>query len=1767
MSQPEIPSPSGEPAARSEQLPPPPGDAAAAGDRPQQAVDGEEQALESHEVIELQSFSVKKAWIEEKTKFLEQLPSIDVFVGLDAIRASAEEVPGLPTRAQLQEWVTEHDHIEKETEIFDRGELQKLRKLTKAATQRNLSPQDTDLIEITLTTIYALDKLLHLLRDRSDSLDLLGVRLTWEEHRSASWKERRQIIEDLANFLEARARWSASVYDTMQAAEAHTPSPLSSPAPPRRNSITSIASSTLSNSQSISKLSRVTRFKQVEHLNREAAQFTGRITALRHGRVAAAGKVLDKLIDMSRRPVPEELLDEQDRLEERAITELEDVGKFAMDVVMQWRKSDETYVETMKDLYGAQTLLEEIETAKLQHPTQAQSKTFTTRSNELLRRMAYRGRPTAPTSSFPRPSHPLFPDQDEANASIAYALEAEINSTTDIVQQVAELAKEYREGWSAVQAVEELNKSCSDLSGTFESIIDRLENGFTGASTDGSAPDLSSEACLEPTRHAAYLTLLPSVLEELEKASVATSTTIQGSHATLLNADKPGIDATFRQEAAANVQKLAETRSRADEVRKSVTARVARLREARRIKSLMEDHLRQLEQQRHRIEESMEKYKWRQESRGGNSLPTPESPSSTPLQDVQPADVRRHLQELVVARSQQIEAPLAQLNATLEEPMQQWLTSSLSTLKTLSAQLETMTTLLEGIQKQSTVMASVRDEFNDLHVRAEDIRMRYQSAANHVLSGELHGDNIAESRAQLLDTLNDLDTAATTFTNGLSSRIPFVARQPAPSPVKKAFTFVKRRPSLADLRLGANTQDEHSIDLPFDLTTLDEAVRSDSNSYAMRLSSEVQNLRQRAEYLNQAIRAKEFDARLIGVLDDIDAFAGQIDSLKTTLSSVASQPDCLDRLEALRAEVQETLATRQEALARCMTPLQDILQEMEASADSHSTSPQEVLHISRKRALSDAKSKLMDIKNDGEALVSRIADAHAAEARRLEEARLEAERLAQLERERQAAEAAEAARLEQERLEEERRQREEDERLTEEQRKREEEERLALLAAEEARKEEERLAEEQRKLQEEQEAEERRRAEAEEARLAAEKAERERLESERLAMEARLKETEEQLAVERQERAKQEAEAARLAAERSPPFKLMPAFEEDVFGLRLAPSGGMPPEMSSEMKELQAQIVALRQRLRSLSINELARSTTKSSSQLPRDQQIHHIITQFNGIKQEVEALPASAEDSLVNAELRSLRTEVEQSMALVQDLDKLRQFGQCIKECDDALSDLLEHIDSFPSPPLATISTRIQPPNGSPDDQMLTRLNATRSLVDEMSLQFRLVSNDPRAISENERVLQTWSELEEMARDRVGGKRSRPASVASSVHSSTGPATSRSHSRTSTLSSTVSRGGGKTKGYGNLGTSHTAGSKFLSPTTLPPKQPGGRRVVSGSSRPSRPSSRMSSVSSQRSVSGSSLFSSTFASRQRTNSVTLSESPVAKKTSTSRVRAQTAQSKRSSSPSVMSDASSFGVPTSASSFGVPSRSSTSLSSWARSGPRNSISSLTRGAVSTPTKKAAAPRKRYVADPKSKLDVAVGEVVNKLPVGINVEGLTETYKDQSGKYWIGDQEPKLCFCRILRSQTVMVRVGGGWSELSKFISEHFADSFRVLETSPPRPGQAEEKWISSATLLEAAEITDRPLRSPHTPEPGELPSFAIVSPDAHSPRSLKSSPGSSRGNGSPGLTPLQFLRRADPEASPLPLRPATPTRSTASTVHSRMRSPGGYTPNRNSVWRP
>jgi len=370
-----------------------------------------------------------------------------------------------------------------------------------------------------------------------------------------------------------------------------------------------------------------------------------------------------------------------------------------------------------------------------------------------------------------------------------------------------------------------------------------------------------------------------------------------------------------------------------------------------------------------------------------------------------------------------------------------------------------------------------------------------------------------------------------------------------------------------------------------------------------------------------------------------------------------------------------------------------------------------------------------------------------------------------------------------------------------------------------------------------------------------------------------------------------------------------------------------------------------------------------------------------------------------------------------------------------------------------------------------------------------------------------------------------------------------------------------KTGHYSNLSVgSSEPGAKFLSlPGPSHPSSSNRRTTpIRHNLTQSRVSSRLSMVS-DRSTSGpvaspsSRLFNPTFASRQRTTSLSSaasSKTPV--KRSTTQPREYTVQRQHGAVSPTLSERSTH----SGTLQSLPrSMSSHSYSSWSRA-PRISFPANPHPLRS---KSRSGKRKEYVANPRNKLDVAVGNVVNNLPVDIDIEVAEDSWQDQSGKYWIGTEDPKLCFCRILRSQTVMVRVGGGWQELSKFIQMHFADSFRILPDSKPQGlGSREETWISSSALLERPESMLTPPQPPKTPEPKAIPPFSLSTPTSgRSPQSLKStsSPGSP-------LTPLQFLRRADLDS--VGARPLTPSKGPM--LRSRLALNGPPRPQA-PVWKP
>ncbi|SNX81566.1 uncharacterized protein MEPE_00271 [Melanopsichium pennsylvanicum] len=132
-----------------------------------------------------------------------------------------------------------------------------------------------------------------------------------------------------------------------------------------------------------------------------------------------------------------------------------------------------------------------------------------------------------------------------------------------------------------------------------------------------------------------------------------------------------------------------------------------------------------------------------------------------------------------------------------------------------------------------------------------------------------------------------------------------------------------------------------------------------------------------------------------------------------------------------------------------------------------------------------------------------------------------------------------------------------------------------------------------------------------------------------------------------------------------------------------------------------------------------------------------------------------------------------------------------------------------------------------------------------------------------------------------------------------------------------------------------------------------------------------------------------------------------------------------------------------------------------------------------------PPNRYRSDPRDALDIAVGRIVNRMPISVSVKSASfedipasyrsSTRKDLSGQYWIGDPEPRLCFCRVLPSNLVMVRVGGGWQELSQFLKQHYAHlSARGIHEDDKRMRECAVAPASHLTWLRSA---SGPVESP------------------------------------------------------------------------------------------
>lgn len=99
---------------------------------------------------------------------------------------------------------------------------------------------------------------------------------------------------------------------------------------------------------------------------------------------------------------------------------------------------------------------------------------------------------------------------------------------------------------------------------------------------------------------------------------------------------------------------------------------------------------------------------------------------------------------------------------------------------------------------------------------------------------------------------------------------------------------------------------------------------------------------------------------------------------------------------------------------------------------------------------------------------------------------------------------------------------------------------------------------------------------------------------------------------------------------------------------------------------------------------------------------------------------------------------------------------------------------------------------------------------------------------------------------------------------------------------------------------------------------------------------------------------------------------------------------------------------------------------------------------------------YEPDPTNALDVEIGRVVNETQCAVRVQMVP----GQVGKYWFGYRHPRLVYCRILKSGMVMVRVGGGWCELSEFIRERALLEESILCINNNNKGLPQQGFLST-----------------------------------------------------------------------------------------------------------
>jgi len=244
---------------------------------------------------------------------------------------------------------------------------------------------------------------------------------------------------------------------------------------------------------------------------------------------------------------------------------------------------------------------------------------------------------------------------------------------------------------------------------------------------DGSPPDLSDQRCLEPTRHGAYVALLPSIFADIEDSDSAASQAMASLRVVLLELRSTMPLGEFITGADAALDTLSERQRAVSASKRKAVANVDILQRSRAIWARCTDLRPRIATIKDDIMEAIELQQWKPAlSRDGLPM-TPESPRSlrlegninsnsnpnTPL-TLTADDVQACIRDIETLLIGVVQTPLSQCSPSLGEALALCLDSAVRDITSRLGSLRMLVGVLDRVQKQADCMRHVVSESYEL---------------------------------------------------------------------------------------------------------------------------------------------------------------------------------------------------------------------------------------------------------------------------------------------------------------------------------------------------------------------------------------------------------------------------------------------------------------------------------------------------------------------------------------------------------------------------------------------------------------------------------------------------------------------------------------------------------------------------------------------------------------------------------------------------------------------------------------------------------------------------------------------------------------------------------------------------------------------------------------------------------------------------------------------------------------------------------------------